>query len=432
MTRRTLVLWIALLALSPHAAQADAPAKHREFVWGATAFTGQDYNGVFSPVEVPTIYLLAGQTHMLTPRQTLVYYWPIDREYKPDWASLNEEVGGTVEILDHYERIIQRITRQPYIIQSPDMQPDPAARLLVGDAATSLYQAYVAEREAYFKQVAAYDSQLQQALQGGKATQADATAKLGQRPPAFTKYLAAPNQGFALKLAPGVYGMRLRDGAGQIVRDSQRTLISIAPRRTSISYAVIPESKWTVPEASDEASQVIYYSAHGATLYLDPAISQEYNQRDYAGLQHPQDTTTSASRWMWVRGPRVDAVHIEIWAHGQRVGQAERRAYSVTQLPGAALGYKVVPYDMAVSPQVDLEAFEVPALAGVSPYTLRLVRADGTVVPGGERTLVRAGDGVPAQAYGLLVLPLMVGLTLHIRRRRVRRRSLAELAAAGI
>ncbi len=135
---------------------------------------------------------------------------------------------------------------------------------------------------------------------------------------------------------------------------------------------------------------------------------------------------------LWVRGMPLDGVQLQLWSGGRLVEQVTKKPYAVQQLPGAALGYQVVPFDQAVSAKPDFEAAPVSAVAEATGYTARLVRADGTLVPGSERTLIRASDELPLLAYGLALFPLLVGLGVRWRRWRARTRSLKVLAEAVV
>ena len=50
------------------------------------------------PTETDTIYLLADVSNVLSPRETFVFYWPLDNEYKADWLKGDQLLTGTLQI----------------------------------------------------------------------------------------------------------------------------------------------------------------------------------------------------------------------------------------------------------------------------------------------------------------------------------------------
>lgn len=96
------VLWLALtlLLLAVIPTQAQEPDKVKAFVYSGQVFNDLGHVSVFYPPSVDTIYLLADQQNILSPRWTLVYFWPLTNAYKADWSSMNQIVTGTLEILD--------------------------------------------------------------------------------------------------------------------------------------------------------------------------------------------------------------------------------------------------------------------------------------------------------------------------------------------
>src|SRR3954471_17784658 len=91
-----IVVLIALLQGS-HAARAQTPQKERAFVYGINAAVDSGFAGSFAPPGAPTLYLLAGQTSIISPRTTEIYFWSITNEYQADWSLVNEIVPGKLE-----------------------------------------------------------------------------------------------------------------------------------------------------------------------------------------------------------------------------------------------------------------------------------------------------------------------------------------------
>jgi hypothetical protein len=403
-----------------------------EFVWTAMVFDGQSYHGIFLPGEVPSIYLLAGETHILMARDTVVYYWPTDRQYKPDWATMERIITGTVEVLDGRGSIIKKVVSQPYLITNPGRVPGAMTDLYLGKDATGVYEKYVKDRDTYLAQVAQNDQQMAD-YERKHALNPDDTSLQPPAPvPDFTEFLSPPDSGFVLNLPGGTYHLQLRDDSGQIIQGSERTLYSISPRRTGLGYIVIPETKWTSTESSDEPSQIIYYASGGTTFYLVPVMTKEYNERDYVRMGSPQDTLASADRWMWVEGNPIKGNSLQIRSHNNLIAHVALKGYSVQQTQGSALGYQIVPTGSTGSSPADFEAFKISSISNVAQLTVYLETADGTIIPGSDRTLIGLRSDIPFLGYLIIVLPLAVAAGIQFRRRRFRSRSLKELAILGV
>ena len=77
---------ILLLLLTPYLASAQAPEQTEAFVYGINAAVPEAVVGTFAPPVVDHIFLLTGQTSILSPRRTMIYYWPITNEYRASWS----------------------------------------------------------------------------------------------------------------------------------------------------------------------------------------------------------------------------------------------------------------------------------------------------------------------------------------------------------
>jgi hypothetical protein len=429
--RWLLFLVCALPWLTPSAGNGQAPAASREFVYGIQALVDRDYTGIFSPSEVPNIYLRADSTAILLPRYTLVYYWPIDRQFKPDWASLNEPASGTLEVVKD-GRVISQIPPSSYLVVPRADGGWIRAQLLLNDQARHAYRDYVKRRDQYLAMVSDYDSRLEVYFNQKALHPNDATLQSPMPPPQFTEAMSPPQEGHPVRIAAGTYDIRLRGPNGQVVPNSTRHVVAVAPRRESIGYDVIPESKWTAPESSDDRNQIIYYSGQASTIYMRPIRVQEFNELEYTRLTRLQDTIASPVRWIWVRGEPVSGARLRVYAGNHQGAELSVKPYTTKQLPGSALGYQIIPFDAKTSPTPDLQAIAVPMRANLNRFTVQLVRGDGTPLAGSERDLVRARADVPPLGYGFVVLPLAAGIVVQIRGRRLRARSLRRLADAGV
>jgi len=404
----------------------------REFAWTAMVFDDATYQGVFLPSEKPTIYILAGEKHVLVAHYTMVYYWAIDREYKPDWERMDDLVDGTIEVRDARDAVIGEIRQQQYLLTNPGHTVGDLTELHLGNDADAVYDLYVKDRDAYLASVNEYDRQMAEYARKYALDPTDPTIRPPSPPPAFNELMSPPRAGFVLDLPRGTYHIRLRDQGGDAVEGSDRTVYSVVARRESTGYIVIPEAKWTISESSDEPGQIIYYASDGAALYLVPVATKEYNEKEYVRINTPQDTLASANRWIWLHGqPITRGLRLQVWSDHRLVKRVDKEGYSVQQSSGSALGYQIVPAEDTGSAYADFEAFKVPAAGMGTRFVVRLERDDGTIVPGSERTHLRVRKDIPTPGFLIALLPLAVALGISYRRRKLRSRSLKELATLG-
>ena len=146
------------------------------------------------------------------------------------------------------------------------------------------------------------------------------------------------NNGLPVDLDPGQYRIRLRGSDGNIVPESERTLIIFAPRRTGVGYTVVPETRWTTPLESPAPSDIIFGAAD-STLYLEPHLAREYPARDWSLLQNPQRLSGDSGGWEWVNGERLSGQQLEIIAGDDVADRRSLIPYKVQQVPGSQLGY---------------------------------------------------------------------------------------------
>jgi hypothetical protein len=429
--RRLALLWLAaLVALWPAGSGAQVPEKQRQFVWGLNSFNGVDFSTGFAPRSVDAIYVLADQESAIDPKRTDVYFWPITNEYRGDFGSVNEVVPGTLEIMRD-GRVVATEPLVDYVLQFDRAREWAGGKIFFGDQARAQRQAFEEERAGYVKRMHEYADAMDRFNEQFDAIRkrADAGEKIDKMPdvpfqPAdFTLFSTDLLQGFRIKLSAGDYRIRVRGEDGQIVPDSEKRLVAIAPRRQGIGYKVVPAEKWTAPEQANDPAAVLY-TVPGGTVYLKPYLTAEYNALEYARLQNPQDLQATANRWTWVQIAPLDQVTLSLRGAG-----AERRAaldgFSVVQQPGPALGYSVVPFERRpddpppgsrAERSPDLIAFKVDALP-VGGLEARLLDAQGREVAGGARSIVATPTRDDWQFALPVLVPVLIGLTVVLRRR---------------
>jgi hypothetical protein len=419
-----------LLASLAAAADAQAPARERQFVYGLNLFDGVHFSGGFAPPGVDTLYLLADHASVVDPKRTEVYFWPLENRYRADFAALNELVPGVLEI-SRGSRQVATVELTGYVIQLDQASPGSGARLYLGEAARAARARFETERADYLRRLREYTDANEASSR--RLAELRARAARGERvtvadPPVPPVPLALFStellRGFPLRLPAGEYRIRIRAPGGAIVPDSERRLVAIVPRRHGVGYDVVPQEKWTIPDQANDPASIIY-TRPGAVIYLQPYGELEFNALEYARLRDPQDREATPNRWTWVRVLPITGATMLL----RRGGQEERRAlgdFTVRQLPGAALGYTVVPFEQPPGDpppggpgprQPDLTAFRITAPAGRDRFRLRLIDTEGRELPGSGRDVIVTTTVADWQLALPVLLPLMFGLTVALWRR---------------
>jgi hypothetical protein len=420
-----IVMLVALLQGSS-LAWAQTPQKQRAFVYGINAAFDGGFAGSFAPPAAPTIYLLAGQTSIISPRTTEIYFWPITNEYQADWNLVNQTVPGKLEIV-RSSQVLVTLESTRYSIQYTPRGMAADAKLYLGTAAEQAQAQFVAKQQAYQQASLSYAAAqrewmaaVEEARIKGAAGQNVTVPPEPAQPAPIDILSNGLNDGFPVTLQPGTYQIQLRGADGTIVPESRRELVAFTPRRVAVGYTVLPETRWTTPEQVHDLSDVILGAA-GSTLYLEPHVTREYPARAYALLLNPQAHDVQSSEWAWVDGEPLTDGQLEVVVGGQVAERHTLTPYRVRQVSGEARGYEVQPYDTsagsAQSPP-DFQAYPLKLAPDRPSYSVRLASAQGTVVEGSARS-VRTAAGVQLPRLLLFpAVPLVVGAFIITRRRR--------------
>ncbi|MGH2617483.1 MAG: hypothetical protein ACRDJC_19790 [Thermomicrobiales bacterium] len=430
MKRRLLPALVTLLAIASLQAgltgrvEAQSTDGERAFVYGINAGIPDNYVGTFAPPAAGSIYLLADETSVISPRYTEIAFWPITNEYRPDWTTRNELVPGVLEVSQN-GAVVAEIEATDYTIHFEQTDGVTTAEIFLGPDASEAHARFQA-RQAAFQEAADEYFQAEREWQAA-AAEANERRQAGEtvdvppapeRPDPIGIFSNGLNQGMPIDLAPGRYAIRLRGGDGEIVPGSERDLTVFAPRRRGIGYTVVPETRWTTPDESPSPQDVIFGEA-ASTLYLEPRVAREYPARAWALLQDPQRAAGDTGDWEWVNGERLVDARLEVVAGGRVADERTLTPYMVDQLPGAQLGYDIVPFDPAApdAPTApDFEAYPIQLDATGEQYAIRLVSDQGEVLAGSER-LVRVPADPPLSRLLLVpVAPLLIGATVITRR----------------
>ena len=408
MIRASLVGAILVCLNAGAVAAGSVGQKERHFVYDITADTAATYVNTFCPPAKGTIYLIAGRSSVLVPLETLIYYWPITKEFKPDPSGLHQPVQGTLEVLNRDDSSSQSISLQDYALEyaMTDEGGQEVSALHLGDMAQ--------QRRAQFEKIwAAYpeESQRYQAAMREHAVKlraGEAGPEDEPKAPEPIGFLVGPvRPGFVLSLLAGNYKIRTRSADGKVVPESEKNLVVFEKRREGIGYVAIPESKWTRPEVSDNPDDQLY-APDGTILYLQPFRGQEFNELHYSRLLNPQSLLGSSERWVWVHTEAMTAGKLVTLSQGGAAAEIERKDYYVRQQPDSGLGYEVLEWSEETLP------LRIPTFSGYrvtihrrqSQQRFSLLDTEGHSVEGSSRRM----KSVDADSQFLLFLPTLIPL----------------------
>ena len=423
--------------------EAAPPQREKQNVYGITPWTGKEYGGTFAPKGVDKIYLLAGTDNVLNTLETEVYFWAITNEYMANWFESKEVVDGKLRILQDGKEI-RLLERQPYTHVYPQGFYAGISELVTGDEAEKKYQEYQDAIEDYWtatsefrEAYAAYEEQmgaiLQEVMETGKTYEEHELPKPPEQPSPPIWYVTGVAEAFVVNLPVGEYVIQTLDSSGRLVEGTEKKLKVFQERRTGIGYQIIPESKWTRPVQSDDASQILYLEGK-RTMYMKAVHEAEYNQHDYlrmTSLEKPLAGKGAESAYMWVHMDEVPDCKVQVLQGGEVIQEVSPKPYYVSQTPGYALGYNIVEFDPDAPElhgrQPSFEAIKLELEPG--SYQIRVVDGSGQVLKGSLRE-IRSINAVPSwQLYVLSALPLVIGLVVTSRRRGRRRRAARTTAA---
>ncbi|MDE0450122.1 MAG: hypothetical protein OXH96_25920 [Spirochaetaceae bacterium] len=441
---------ILLMVLAATGLAAQAPLREEQFVYSIVAFSGRDYAGTFARREADTIYLMADVDNFITARNALVYFWPITGEWKLDLAGLDVPFEGTLE-LNGRGREPERIGMTPYTYYNVRGEYELNWEVAIEEEAEAVVQhsreliaAYYAAVQTHQRERALYEELLNElatvitALRREGRDVTELVAELEKleapAPPEPPDHYVVPpstvQQAFILNLPVGEYDIRFLTAGGEVMEGSERRIVTFARRRAeAVGMEVIPGDKWTRPVESTSPSAVLYVD--GSTdLYLRPFYQQEYNDLFYEKLRR-NDARGNPGLMKWVRIQQVPGASLSVSAGGARSQAADPRMvqeapFFVEQIPGGALGYRIVPFDpdgAHLGREPSLRAFRLPVSARQPVLHLRVLDRAGDVLPSSDRQVRIVAP--PANGW-LTLLPaaiplLILVVALALRSRRVSR-----------
>jgi hypothetical protein len=417
---------------------ADMPQYEEQFVYQLRPFDGQGYPETFIPRSEDTIYLLADTPNVVSPRVTLVYFWPLTGKFVATFKQLNEQLDGTLEIFSGQKKI-REIGKSEFVFFYPNGITGEIAQLHAGADAYALFKEhektlndFYNKMSAYSRQMLLYRTQLMEYAQqlekrkelGETFTPEQIQANMPRQPVQPDRLpfdLTGLQSDHVVDLAAGDYRIRFRAPDGTIVEGSEKKLVVFSRRRVDgVGYEIIPGNRWTKRESSDDPLEIIYGSGNN-TLYFRAFMEDEYNELFYNKLRDPQNRG-NPQRWIWVHTvPLLDKV-LAVYRPESGRELIKRTAYLVKQLPGARLGYEILPYSPERYPdqQPAFEGFkaEFSAGNGAEHQTIWLEDSQGRPVPKSVRKMSLINKTGFKWLYLISAFPLIVGLLIYMRRRK--------------
>lgn len=430
-----LSILIGIFVLAPCVAFAQPPVRE-QLVYSLTAFNGSTYSKSFAPQSEDTIYLIAHTNNIVSPRKTIVYYWPITRRYMAGFSTLNEGIPGKIEILQG-GKVIATLEERKYVLYYPEGYWSEKSIMYLDAEADAKHEEYKKAMDEfneklkqYYEDMRKYREDLNKFFEEvRRRREAGETGPLNipvpkePSPPEFvTFYVSEPASGFVINLPPGHYEMRVRLEDGTILEGSEKRIVVFTSRRKGgVGYEIIPGNRWTRRENCDDPSWIIHAVGKNE-LYFNPFTQEEYNELYHNKLQDPQNIGR-IERWKWVHVDPVKEATL-LFGRGKEVLRAVTRApYFVKQIPGPELGYEIVDYDEDLKKRgykPTFESYKVvlgPELPKTD-YTVQTVSGEDQVpLPKSERTIRLLRKEHSVYLYPIAFLPLIVGTVLVVGRR---------------
>ena len=418
---------------------ADLPEFKEQFVYKMSLFDGKKITETFIPQGEDTIYVLAEENNILSPRVIMVHWWPLSGQYVPGYEKLNEEVPGTLEIVSDGDKIIPK-EKEKYVLFYPDTISGDFSEMHVGKEAYNILRKFKNPLLDYYKRYddynrkmvefqsafIAYADELEKKKRAGVETDPqEIKASMPQMPqppekPDFD--ITGLRYDFIVNLPEGTYTVRLRAKNGTIVEGSTKKLVAFSRRRAGgVGYEIIPKNRWTKRENSNDSSQTIYVVGEN-TLYLRGFHEDEYNERYYRKLVNPQ-SQGSAKRWIWVHTRPINDVLLSLKSKSGDVKKVAKLPYMVKQVPGPTLGYEILPYSENAKLEKKKPSFE-GHMINIAPvddggkFSLWLEEDEGQHLKGSERKVLEVRKEKGNYLYLISFFPVIAGAVVAFNRRR--------------
>ena len=370
---------VILFALFATSVRAQQPETTETFVYGVNATTPGEVFANLSPPQVDEIYILANQLSVLSPKRTMLLFWPLTNRYQAQWSALNEPLDGVLEVMQD-GRLINTVNISTYTVHYV-IAGSTQGELFIDQDAQDADDRYYIDLANYNQAINTFRrerlrwlTEAREALIAGEEIQLRAEP---ERPATFTTLSVGLHQGFPLLLEAGEYRIQMRSFEGEVFPGSQRIVHVFESRQTALGFEVIPEARWTRPDQVNGASEAIL-AEPGSVIYLSPRLVHQYPALAMERLRDPQFSGETDGQWNWLPDfAQIDIPHdvIEIVRRNDVVERVSLDAYSVRFAFDRDLGYEILPYDEEtprLTPNIDFSGYRIQLEDGMDSFSIRL------------------------------------------------------------
>lgn len=418
------------------------PVKEEQFVYSITPWAGSQIGqGTIAVQNQDTIYLIADEINLMNARITDIYYWPITKEYMANWNEKNITVEGSLRVRQG-NQVVATLEPETYVYYYRG-GASGAAEVVLGDEGIKLHEEYEAALDAYwdisreyYEAQIAHQAQLDEILRyvqsTGEYVAEDEVPKSPRQPTPPTDFAYAPRTAFVVNLPKGNYQIEMVDPNGDVIPGTTKNLVVFEPRRVGVGYEIVPEATWTRPRHTSDRTEVIYLDGR-RVFYLAPVGTEEYNVYQYyksQNLHEPLYGEGWKSSWFWLVTEPIDLdVTLQLLRNGEVVREVPFKPYYVQQTSGFGLGYNILEFDrdnpLMYNRSPSFYGYRIDVEVPNGSYMVQLVDAEGNVLPGSVREIrsVRRDPGAFWTMMLVPVVPMVIGMGVYIRRRRLRPRA---------
>jgi hypothetical protein len=428
-TRCLLPILAGLLAAIALPCGAIEPEKMEGVAYRLDAFAASEYTLAYAPPPVEEIRLIAGSRNAFDPRHTLIYYWPLTREYFQAWETLDVEAEGRLEILKG-ERLVRTLDREPVGFHTPPGSAGPPL-LVSGEEALRRQAEHAARQERYTQEMARFGEEMvayQRELRGymQRSRQAGRPGPVPQ-PPAEPRppegYVSDLKSAFVVDLPAGEYTVRLREEHGTVVEGSERRVSMFEPLAVGgIGYEILPEERWTARLRADTVGSGIYCIC-GKEMFLIPHRTETYAESDWLRLKNPQLAGLAARPTVIHVGTPQNA-RLLLFDGAKEVRRIDLAPYYVQQARGAELGYRIVEWnrETAGGDGPSFSAFRLRFGEERTGKRLAIALEDaatGEAIPGSRREIRLVDPRRAVLLWPAALAPFALGAGMLLWRRRL-------------
>lgn len=406
----------------------------QELVYGLTLFDGKEYQWTFCPQEVRTLYVISDTKNAIATKRAKVHFWPITGEYVADWESATDMLDFSelsMEVLLG-NKVIATLGPQQYAMKYPSGHMGPATEMLLGEEARTEYDSYMIGLEEYSGAMNRYYEayiEYTKAVSGFIDNPAAFDGKIPREPAEPTPpqvCLSQVYEAFIVDVPEGSYRIRLKDGEGNVVPGSERTMIAFSTIDRGIGYQIIPEDKWTYPSRSDDTTQNIA-ALGNQVIYVKPYEEASFNRHHYTKLtelHRPASGRGMENHIAWIHLQPLEAIDetfsIEVVGKKGVVSRAVEKPYYVQQTSGSSLGYNIIGFSSEAFPDSSpsFTAFRIETPRNPGRYRLQLVDESRQALADSARELRTVQGTDSAWVFCVSFIPFVVGACVVVYKRR--------------